>query len=540
MLIEIKSDVFRKKSIQFHKGLNVVLGDEQASNSIGKSNLLLIIDFVFGGTTYIEHSDDVIKNIGHHSFFFTFEFDKKYIFYRSTENSEIVYECDNNYMINKSKSMGITEFTNFLKASYKLDYVDATFRQIVSVFIRVWGKDNYDDKKPLKTYKNDSNEKLAINNLIKLFDKYTELKNLNDKIDKNNDENKTINAMYRNHYASKISNKSEYKANLKEIENLNAKIKDIKENILKYIINLEEFINKEAIELKSKKNKLLTLKNKYENHLLRIENNLAYKSSISSEHLKKLKEFFPQSNIEKIDKVESFHNGIKTILSKEIKKQKEDLEGKISEIEIELREIDVKIAQLLKTNNKPDFITDELLEYSAKIKELEENNKLYDEKNTKLSNIRTLKKELEESSKLIIKEIQENINTEIANINKLIDDKNNPPIFKIENNKYYLYKPNDTGTGTSKLNLIMFDLAILKLTRLPFLVHDSILFKDIGNERIEKLISYYNQYKKQIFIAIDEHKKYKNIIEILENKKVIKLNKTNTLYNKIWSDKNEK
>ena len=540
MLIEIKSDVFRKKSIQFHKGLNVVLGDEQASNSIGKSNLLLIIDFVFGGTTYIEHSDDVIKNIGHHSFFFTFEFDKKYIFYRSTENSEIVYECDNNYMINKSKSMGITEFTNFLKASYKLDYVDATFRQIVSVFIRVWGKDNYDDKKPLKTYKNDSNEKLAINNLIKLFDKYTELKNLNDKIDKNNDENKTINAMYRNHYARKISNKSEYKANLKEIENLNAKIKDIKENILKYITNIEELINKEAIDLKSKKNKLLTLKNKYENHLLRIENNLAYKSNINSKHLKKLKEFFPQSNIEKIDKVESFHNGIKTILSKEIKKQKKDLEGKISEIEIELREIDVKIAQLLKTDNKPDFITDELLEYSAKIKELEENNKLYDEKNTKLSNIRTLKKELEESSKLIIKEIQENINTEIANINKLIDDKNNPPIFKIENNKYYLYKPNDTGTGTSKLNLIMFDLAILKLTRLPFLVHDSILFKDIGNERIEKLISYYNQYKKQIFIAIDEHKKYKNIIEILENKKVIKLNKTNTLYNKIWSDKSGK
>ena len=49
MLVEIKCDIFREKAVKFHSGFNVVLGDEKASNSIGKSNLLLIIDFVFGG-----------------------------------------------------------------------------------------------------------------------------------------------------------------------------------------------------------------------------------------------------------------------------------------------------------------------------------------------------------------------------------------------------------------------------------------------------------------------------------------------------------
>jgi biopolymer transport protein ExbD len=70
------------------------------------------------------------------------------------------------------------------------------------------------------------------------------------------------------------------------------------------------------------------------------------------------------------------------------------------------------------------------------------------------------------------------------------------------------------------------------------LVHDSILFKDIGNKRIERLIKYYTTHdKKQIFIAIDEHKKYNNAVKILEQNKVIKLDKNNTLYNKIWSNK---
>ena len=536
MLIEIKSDAFRKKTIELHKGLNVVLGDERASNSIGKSNLLLVIDFIFGGSTYIEHSIDVIRNIGHHSFYFTFQFDKKYRFKRSTDNSKLVYACDGHYKVIEDKSMRLDEFTKFLQDKYELNYVDASFRAIVSVYIRIWGKENYDEKKPLKAYKNDSDEKVAINNLIKLFDKYDELRNINKKIVQNNEVNKTINAMYKTKYAHKIS-KTEYKTNLKEIEDLKIKIEDIKENVLKYIVNIEELINKESIELKSKKNNLLVAKNKYENHLLRINKNLEYKFSINSNHVKKLKEFFPNVAIKKVDEIENFHRGIKNILSKEIEATKKDLEKKISKIEIEIEVIDKKIVDLLKVDNEPNLIVDELLEYSTKIKELEKDINLYEDKHEKLDNLKTLKDELEKKLSSILEEIKEAINKQISKINEKIDAKNNPPIFEIKSNGYSLFKPNDTGTGTSKLNLIIFDLAILELTKLPFLVHDSILFKDIGNERIEKLINYYAQFEKQIFIAIDEHKKYENVVQILEQKKVIKLDKNNTLYNKIWSSK---
>jgi len=61
MLFEIRSDQFRTKHIGFHKGLNVILGDENATNSIGKSNLLMIIDFAFGGNSLLNHNQDLIK-----------------------------------------------------------------------------------------------------------------------------------------------------------------------------------------------------------------------------------------------------------------------------------------------------------------------------------------------------------------------------------------------------------------------------------------------------------------------------------------------
>ena len=61
MLVEIYCNKFKtggkdgevRPVIKFHKGLNAIIGDDNRSNSIGKSTLLMIIDFVFGGDDYI-------------------------------------------------------------------------------------------------------------------------------------------------------------------------------------------------------------------------------------------------------------------------------------------------------------------------------------------------------------------------------------------------------------------------------------------------------------------------------------------------------
>lgn len=56
MLKRIKCDKFRTPIVEFYDGLNVIAGDSKAANSIGKSTMLMIIDFVFGGNCCSDRS----------------------------------------------------------------------------------------------------------------------------------------------------------------------------------------------------------------------------------------------------------------------------------------------------------------------------------------------------------------------------------------------------------------------------------------------------------------------------------------------------
>lgn len=533
MLVEIKSSVFRKEIITFHSGLNVVLGDEKADNSIGKSNLLLIIDFVFGGDTYIAHSKDVIEQLGEHSFYFCFKFDIDYKFKRSTNDAKTIFKCDKDYNIDTS--ITIDDFTKFLQEKFNIDYPHSTFRALVGAYSRIWGKDNYDIHKPLKTYKDDAKENIGIDNLIKLFNRYGELNEINEKIKKDQEANKILDGMYKNNYASKIK-KTEFNKNTKQIDLINKEIEDIQNNVLKYVLNVQEIVNKEVLSLKSEKNNLLLIKNNYENQLLRINNNLKSEVNLNSKHLKKLQEFFPNSNIQEINKIEGFHTKIKKILSSEIESAKKLIEAEITNVDDDIKKIDIKIAEYFKNDTDPKHIIDKVYDLTLQLNNLENTNKFYQEKEDKVQSIKSMKINLFEKLNLITAEIKEKINTKMLEMNKNIYLNDNSPIFNIDDYKYSLSKPNDTGTGTGEASLVIFDLAIFDLTELPLLIHDMVIFKDIGINTMESLIGLYNKNTKQIFISIDEHKKYTNVVKILEDKKVIKLDSNKTLFSKVWNN----
>ena len=61
-------------------------------------------------------------------------------------------------------------------------------------------------------------------------------------------------------------------------------------------------------------------------------------------------------------------------------------------------------------------------------------------------------------------------------------------------------------------------------TKLPALAHDSLLFKNIGDEPVEKIIKLYTTFEKQIFIAFDKDTAYSDEAkEILNKSTVIRL-----------------
>ncbi|MBX9866574.1 MAG: DUF2326 domain-containing protein [Burkholderiales bacterium] len=533
MLIEIKSEVFREKVITFHRGLNVVIGCEIASNSIGKSNLLLIIDFVFGGDAYSLHSKDVIRELGDHEFRFCFEFGGvKYFFIRNTSNISRIFFC--NYKYKKIKEQSVDDFNIFLQRKYRLNYYNSTFRSLTSTYSRIWGKDNYDIKKPLKSFRRDNKDQNGIDNLIKLFNKYDSLFQINQKIKDFNSSSKLLNAMFSHSYVRKIT-KSEYNKNKVALELIAQEIENFKENIVNLITNYEDMVNSELLDLRRQKNRLIDSRDNYQDKLLKIERNLSISFNLNPDDLQKLQQFFPDANIRKIDEIEGFHKKIKSILHKEIIENKLKIQNALDITNQEIQVVDSRILDLADGFEQPKHIIEKLSELMIKQKDLLEVNKYHQIKRESLDNIKTLKQQLEEELNKNINQIKYIVNNRSLEINKIIDPEHLSATLIMEPSKYELGNPNDTGTGSSYQYLIIFDLAIFELTNLPILIHDSILFKNINNRVIENIITYYTKFSKQIFISIDEHKKYTNILTILEDKKVIKLDSKETLYIKIWN-----
>lgn len=123
---------------------------------------------------------------------------------------------------------------------------------------------------------------------------------------------------------------------------------------------------------------------------------------------------------------------------------------------------------------------------------------------------------------------------------RIYKEKRNSPVFNINLDTYSLKRYNDTGTGSSYINLISFDLAIFELTKLPILIHDSILFKNIEVPAFENLINIYASFEKQIFISIDEIKRFSDeTISKIENNSIIKLSDKKILFIKNWKITNE-
>lgn len=220
MLREIQCDEFKaygkvRPAIKFHSGLNTVLGGANANNSIGKTTFLLIIDFVFGGDSYL--NSDAITKVGSHTINFMFEFDAGYKYFsRNTTKSDVVNVCDESY--NVLETISLEEFNETLQGLYNLDLYKSTFRNLIERYFRIYGKDNYDENNPLHGHKKE-NFKSAILSIEKLFDVYQIIEEYKKSYDEVSDKLKALNSTRRFDLLpyGKITTKTQYKQNEKSI-----------------------------------------------------------------------------------------------------------------------------------------------------------------------------------------------------------------------------------------------------------------------------------------------------------------------------------
>lgn len=535
MLIDIQCDRFREKSVRFGEGLNVVVGDDNATNSIGKSTLLMIVDFAFGGTTLIEHNQDVINELGDQFYRFQFRDTDGDCFYRrGTYSPDIVDICDSNY--ESIETIKIEKYTSILKDKFGPTGKHITFRAAVGLFSRVWGKKNLDVGEPLHVYPK-MKSSVAVDNLLKLYDRYDAIAENAVKLRDAKNQQSALRDAFKHKIIPKIT-RTTYKANLEKIDESQSELDEIKSELEKFAYNLSEIANKEIMELKELKDELLQARFMVAEKLARVARNIDSKSYIRSRSMEPLKHFFPDVDEKRLLGIEEFHSEISKILKDELRKSRKELKAELNIIDDELSGIDEKIISAFSSIDKPDVLVDRVYSVSQNLEQATTENEYYDQRLDYDAKAKVLAESLKEVKSTELAAVEGMINTRIQKIvTEIYDEHRKSPVLSLSDTNYQFEVFEDTGTGKAYSNLLVLDLSIFDTCSLPFLVHDTPLFKNIENDTVARLLNQYASQEKQSFIALDEIGKYGSKAEaLIMNNCVIKLSDDSVLFDKDWRD----
>ncbi len=541
MLKQIKCNLFNHKQIDFHDGLNIILGDDEAKNSIGKSSALLVIDFAMGGTSLLVDDAGVIKALGDHSYDITFEFKGEPLFVRrSTERPDIVDVCDSNYI--KHDEMSLEAYREHLKRLYGLSGLESTFRSIVSPFARIWNKGESDPDHPLAGA---SKEKLSagIFRLLDLFERTSDvsveraaLQILKDKKD----------LMKRSMTAEIIPRitTTQYRSNQKLIKDNAQAISDLKDNFAGAITAYEALFDEKLREIQQSKNELIKQRSLTSARREKLQRDISGLSPRLTANIALVAEFFPEADLERLQQVEQFHKKIGKLVSRELKNELEALLTQESEINESITDLDQKIRLALNLKGTPTDLFAKVFELKEVTDKAREENKFFEQKTSIDESEAASKARLDAIYDQIFLSIESSINSELEEFNKIVyGPERNPSQLRIKNtNSYSFTSPLDTGTGKSYAGLVGFDIAVLSLTNLPFIIHDSMIYKNIEISATENIIRILSAFKKkQIFLAFDEAKKFNTETQkTLQSNKVLQLNRNQLLYIKDWRTKEKR
>lgn len=522
----IENEVPRGK-IEFFSGLNICLGEDNAENSIGKSTFLFAVDFCFGGDSYCSQKE-LLKEVGNHKINFCLEFDNEpYYFSRSTENSKEVAFCDENFNI--MKKISDIDFKDFLLEKYNLAETGLSFRQAVTSFIRIFGKESSEIKNIVGVERYNGGKTGILRNLIKLFEEYEEIKNLEEKSDAIQSEKDEFSSVEKSKIVKdgKIKNLSQLKESEIRVDQLKNELLQIAEANKIQTETVDAQRAAQAAELERQITVLKRNRTKLLNEKSILEANLGSETKIQKEDFEELKSFFPELNIPHLEEIQNFHKQISKILKKETEEEVAKIEDKISENENNLIEAMQTLTKLSVPLSIPKKVLEQYASVSIQKNELEGQVCFYKNSEQISRKLKEIKIELDDKKNSILKEIAVKINQKLEELSvKVNGDDSYAPCLNLNSaSSYIFYAPNDSGTGTAYVSMILYDLAILELTKLPFVIHDSVLFKNLSDNRVIKVFEEYENSRKQIFVSFDKKNSYESdsLKKTIENHTVIEL-----------------
>lgn len=412
MLVEMFSPVFIERgeirpTIRFKKGLNVVLGKEDGANSIGKSSAMLAIDFVFGGDTYLK--SDGVKHIGHHTIFFAFQFDgQKHYFARATEDADKVFLCKENYDL-IGPHWTKAEFIDWLKSQYHMDFDGLSFRVALSSFFRIYGKDNTDERRPLRGIPGQDMEK-SIAMLVALFDRNKDIQVYRQNLAEEKKKLDVFKEARKYHFVSNlVGGKEKYEENLALIRDLEIQLSTLTEQADQGHTEEEIEKGKEKAQLDARRLMLETELQSKQRKLKLVTMSLEYGLYPTEADLSALQEFFPSVNLRKLYEVERYHQKLAQILDEQFSTERQFIESEISSLDQQLAEVRTQISALGFIGN----ISKEFLDRHAEIKGKIDALKVQNEAFLTLKGLQDAKARADEILKKAIESILLEIETEL-------------------------------------------------------------------------------------------------------------------------------
>ncbi|WP_252970586.1 DUF2326 domain-containing protein [Corynebacterium guaraldiae] len=512
--------------IEFHAGLNIIEGADGAQNSIGKSTVLQIIDFVYGGRDFLQSDAVTLPTaVRHHIIYFTLRIhDTNHHFSRDTSRPGFVatYQ-DPNWTIPVDE-VTIDDYMGFLLTSYGLEQTGTSWRDLVGRFSRVDESGIAILDKPLAAAAREPDTSAAAA-LLRLFGAYDEIEAIQSQYAKVRSEVDALDAMAKGQYSNyiKLTKKTDRDRAERVLTEAKAEARRVQRQADLDLFDADHKARQEQQLLRATLRSLTEQLDQLTGKLAIVEATLAGRTRITTDDLEEFYTYFPNANRERLETIEYYHQALAGILETQLNEQHHLYTTQVASLQAEIRQQKARIISLGESVQLDDETYQRSLDLHTKITQLNEQIRTFDRNQELKAQRKALKQEIEENIPATLGELTTQINAGMRDVmNALYPDQPRvAPIFAFKaaaKGVSYTFDHNgDTGSGAKFNHLVAFDIAVLRSTPLPFLIHDSAIIKLIAYKPVAELLTVYTNTAnltsragepKQVFFSFDATKAY--------------------------------
>lgn len=149
-------------------------------------------------------------------------------------------------------------------------------------------------------------------------------------------------------------------------------------------------------------------------------------------------------------------------------------------------------AAALGSVEQPESLVDHVYKVALSLQTARASRDGYEREQAHVNAQREAREALAEVKQRILSEVEASVNDGMREIvSEAVGEHRKSPRLSLDAASYNFEVFEDTGTGTAHFGLVLFDMAVFRATSVPAIAHDSVLFKNISNDSVARLVGLY-------------------------------------------------